>query len=97
MEVNKQQLTEIIILSTQKVISETNAADPATVIFNTPLYGKGGVLDSLGLVQLIADVEEEIYQQTGNQITIADEKAMSMRISPFRSVSSLSDYIYSIL
>lgn len=89
----KEQILELVIKSVKKIVSEAGTVSVQDITFNTPLYGRNGVLDSLGLVQLIADLEEEIYQATSKQITIADESAMSMKISPFRSVSSLADYV----
>jgi D-alanine--poly(phosphoribitol) ligase subunit 2 len=60
---------------------------------NTPLFGENGVLDSLGLVNLIVCAELKIQEQFDVAITIADEKAMSMKNSPFRTIESLSNYI----
>jgi acyl carrier protein len=64
---------------------------------NTRLYGLNGVLDSLTLVTLITDLEEKIFDEFGNDVTLADEKAMSQRHSPFRSVQSLTNYIVKLL
>ena len=59
----------------------------------TELYGKGGVLDSLGLVGLLASIEERVDDIYDVTITIADERALSKKHSPFRTVGSLVDYI----
>ena len=61
------------------------------------LFWKDGILDSLELVKLISDLEENIYRKFGKQITLADEKTMSQRISPFRTVKSLVNYIDKLL
>jgi len=63
----------------------------------TKLYGIDGVLDSLALVTLITDLEEKISDEFDKDITLADEKAMSQRNSPFRSVESLTNYISKLL
>jgi acyl carrier protein len=65
--------------------------------FDTVLFWKDGNLDSLELVKLISDLEERVYLKFGKQITLADEKAMSQRISPFRTVKTLVDYIHKLL
>ena len=96
-KINTEKLLELVIRSAQNVVSYTNTADPSKINKLTHLYGVHGVLDSLGLVQLIAEVEDEIYESTGINITIADERAMSLKFSPFRSVSSLADYILVLL
>ena len=64
---------------------------------NTSLYGADGHLDSLSLVRLTADLEEEISEGFNKEIFIADERALSQRFSPFRTVATLSDYILKLL
>jgi len=57
------------------------------------LFGKEGALDSLGVVNLIVAVEEAIEDEMDVMITLADERAMSQKRSPFRSIETLVDYI----
>jgi acyl carrier protein len=59
----------------------------------THLFGETAALDSIGLVTLIADLEEDIRVATGKTVTLADEKAMSRLTSPFRRVDLLTEYI----
>jgi len=63
----------------------------------TRLFGSQGVLDSMGLTTVIVDVEQEINDRFGLAITLADERAMSQKSSPFRSVQSLADYILTLV
>jgi acyl carrier protein len=63
----------------------------------TVLFGQFGQLDSLGLVNLIVAIEEKLEEECNVSITLADEKAMSQRNSPFRTVASLIDYIAMLL
>lgn len=64
---------------------------------DTVLFGRSGKLDSLGLVNLIVSVEERVEEEFGIVITIADERAMSQRNSPFKSVGTFADYISLLL
>ena len=61
------------------------------------LFGSGGNLDSLGLVSLLVIIEQNIEEEFDTNITIADERAMSQKNSPFRTVSALIDYIELLL
>ena len=61
------------------------------------LFGDGGVLDSLGLVNLITLIEEHVEDEYDLTITLADEKAMSRKTSPFRTVGSLIEYVSELL
>jgi acyl carrier protein len=59
----------------------------------TRLLGPQSVLDSMRLVSLILTTEGEIEDAFGVALTLADERALSMNASPFRSIQSLADYI----
>ena len=66
--------------------------DPKAVLF-----GKSGVLDSIGLVNLIVAVEQNIADEFDVDVSIADEKAMSQNSSPFKTIDTLTGYIMTIL
>lgn len=61
------------------------------------LFGANSHLDSLELVNLILDVEDQVGATFSTPIMLMDERAMSQERSPFRSVSTLSDYIVQLL
>lgn len=66
----------------------TFAPQPTTVLF-----GNDSALDSLAFVSFIVVVEEKIREVTSKPVTLVDEKAMSQRNSPFRTVESLAAYV----
>lgn len=58
----------------------------------TSLFGRDGLLDSLGLVTLVVAVEQAVEDRFGVSISLADERAMSQTRSPFRTIGSLAEY-----
>ena len=90
-------IKEIIVQSIFKAIGEINEQLPPEQQLkkssNTILYGKKGELDSLGLVNLLVVIEQNIEDELDVIITIADERAMSQEQSPFKTVESLVNYI----
>jgi acyl carrier protein len=64
---------------------------------DTLLFGDAGLLDSVGLVSLIVAIEQEIENDLGVSIVLADERAMSQKHSPFRSIGALADYAATLL
>jgi acyl carrier protein len=58
----------------------------------TPLFGRDGILDSMGLVTLVVALEQAIEEQFGVSVSLADERALSERKSPFRTVGALAEY-----
>ena len=57
----------------------------------TLLFGRN--FDSMGIVLLTVEIEEQIFDKLGTAIVLADERAMSQKTSPFRSVRTLVTYI----
>jgi acyl carrier protein len=91
-------IIEELIYPVLDEIKET-LEDPGRLIKapDTPLFGSNAVLDSLGLVNLIVVLEERIEDHYGVSVTLANEKAMSRTSSPFRSVSTLAEYINELI
>ena len=94
-------MQKIILDTIIKSIKEINQSlDKEIVVSNNSdahLYGGKGQLDSLGLVNLLVAVEQNIEDEFDTSIVLADERAMSQKHSPFKTVGSLADYIEIIL
>ena len=64
---------------------------------DTVLLGEQSKIDSMGLVILIALVEENIKEKLGVDLVLADDRAFSRNNSPFRSVGTLEEYVLECL
>ena len=64
---------------------------------NPAIFGGSGPLDSLGLVNLLADLEYRVAEEFGREIVLASDRAMSRVRSPFRDESALTDYVLELL
>ena len=92
--------TQVVALLTdglRALISDQGLPVPAELGEATCLIGEQAVLSSLGLVSLVVELEQTIEEQYGVALTLADERALSQRHSPFRSVGSLADYVCTLL
>lgn len=87
----KSEICEIII-ATIKEYCETNDVVYDDLDKDTPLIGSGRLLDSMGLVNILVDIETA-FLDVDVEISLTSEVAMSGRISPFRSVGSLCNFI----
>ena len=84
---------QIVIASLQEVFEQSGITPPENITEDTVLVGNEPVLDSLGVVQLIVEVEQRVEQIHGISVTLANDKAMSQKNSPFRTVGVLSDHV----
>ena len=64
---------------------------------NPLIFGAGAPLDSLGLVNFLADLEYRLSAEFGREIVLASERAMSRTRSPFRDVAALTEYVLELL
>ena len=90
----RERIEEVVItaftdyLETQDFEGEVNS--------DTILLGSESELDSIGLVNVVIDIES-YFQDQGYSISLTSERAMSRNSSPFQTVSALTDFILELI
>jgi len=90
--IDRAAAVDIVKRSLRELIEQLGDAPP-DITEDTVIVGKDAVVDSLGVVSLVVEVEQRLEAEYDLAVTLASEKAMSQRSSPFRSVGVLADYI----
>ncbi len=93
---------EEVLMLVYEALDEVNATvlAPDRELVKSPetlLFGEGSQIDSLALVGLIVCIEQRAGEQFGAVITVVNEKAMSLRNSPFRTVGTLAEYVTELI
>lgn len=91
--VERSQAVSIIYDALKEVLDQAGATPPAQLTEDTVIVGKDAVLDSLGVVSLIVEVEQALDAKHNVAVTLASDKAMSAKNSPFRTVGVLADHV----
>lgn len=91
--IERADAVAIVVASLNEVFAQEGTSPPGTITDETVLVGTDAVLDSMGVVQLVVEVEQRVEQAHGISITLANDKAMSQRSSPFRTVGVLADHV----
>jgi acyl carrier protein len=86
------EIREIVLTSVRTTAAEQDVALPTELADDMVLFGDGGLLDSLALVSLVIAVEQGLEDRFGLSVPLADEKALSQRRSPYRTLASLIEY-----
>lgn len=99
LSIDRQDILDIVTTGVKNSLEVVDdpAIAPDAVDETTRLVGHAAVLDSMGLVSLLLDIEQEVNNQFDTLIIIADERAMSQKQSPFRSVGTLTDYVVQLV
>jgi acyl carrier protein len=92
-ELSREVAVETILSALQDLMEANAAGDLPGLDETTRLIGRSAVLDSMGLVTLIVEVEQRLEADFDLVVVLADDRAMSQTRSPFLSVGSLADYV----
>ena len=90
--ITDEAIQEAVLQAMRSANLARDAATQLLVSLDAPLFGPDSSLDSLGLVALLLDIEEAL-QALGCDVVLSDERAMSQKRSPFRTVQSMVAYI----
>jgi hypothetical protein len=97
MAINREQVLQLILETLHELGEDLNLPELLEANENTRLFGARSVLDSMNLVNFIAEVEERVSEDFNVDILLANQNAMSMTHSPFRKVASCADYTLSLI
>lgn len=89
-KMERNNIVEILIRIIDEYFESQDIKENASE--ETVLFGKNSVLDSMGLVGVIIDIESKFLDED-IEISLTSEKAMSRRQSPFRTISTLAEFI----
>lgn len=86
-----------IVYGALKEVMEQSGVTAGALTEDTVIVGKDAVLDSLGVVSLIVEVEQALEQKHNVSVTLASDKAMSAKNSPFRTVGVLAEHVLEVI
>ena len=94
---NKDKVIEIIVGTIKEYNNGLSKDMQISSDLGSSIYGGSSNLDSMGLVSFIVGLEQSIEDKFDQSISLADEKAMSQKTSPYQNINSLADYILKLL
>jgi acyl carrier protein len=95
--IQRQTFVDLIIAALKEINPPALAASGMEPTVDTRLFGAQGMFDSIGLVSLIVEIEQAVSELTGKAVTLADDRAMSQKHSPFRNIGTLADYALALV
>lgn len=87
---DKKRIEEIVLGTIKDYCDRSGITEELNM--DTHLIGRTRIMDSMGLVNTIVDIETAFLDEDV-EISLTSETAMSLRLSPFRTIGSLCDYI----
>lgn len=94
---NRDEVLSVIAETVQEYNETLEPKAQLQFSVETALIGEGAVLDSLELVRFVVELETKIEERFGVSAVLSDDRAMSQRNSPFRTIGTLADYLVQVL
>ena len=94
---DSDRIQDILYAAVDEINRELPPEQQLERSLDTVLFGAQGRLDSLALVTFVLSVEEKVRDAFDLPVSLSDDRAMSQRNSPFRSLRTLHAYITSLL
>jgi acyl carrier protein len=91
--IDRKDAYKIVNESLQEVFIQAGNPVPDNITEDSVLVGSEAILDSLGVVSLIVEIEQRLESLHGISVILANDKAMSQRNSPFRTVGVLTVHV----
>jgi acyl carrier protein len=93
----KEEIVDCIYAAVDESNLEREGEEPMAKSPDTPIHGSGSTLDSLGLINFVVAVEENVEREFGVSIMLADDRALAQEPSPFDSIGALAAYVELLL
>jgi len=94
---NKEKIMESIIEAIDELNEQLPEESRLQKSIDTPLFGQGSMLDSLGLVSLVTTLEQKIEKNLGKNTTLLEDIVGLDDDNPFRTINALADYVTLVL
>ena len=96
-KINSAEIQNMILNCLRNLNEESDEEDRFEIREDMKLIGSDSDVDSMALVTLIMDIETAVLDEHGEDISMVTEEAMSRSRSPFRSVTTLTEYVGDLL
>lgn len=90
-------ILDCIYAAVDEANGERDGKPPIAKTPETSIHGDASGLDSLGLINFVVAVEENVERSFGRPIMLADDRALSRDPSPFDSIAELGAYVEELL
>ena len=85
-----ERLLDIIYSGIERLNADRGPEDQIPYDMSTELFGENSLVDSLGLISIISDVEVGLSEE-GHNLSLTDDDAVAT--VPWETVGSLRDYL----
>lgn len=87
-----QEVENVVVEVVRDICNERGIESP-TLDCDTILIGSEALVDSVGLVTIVMEIEERLSEDFAVEVSLTSDKAMSRERSPLRTIGSIRDYV----
>jgi acyl carrier protein len=92
-----EKVARCIYAAVDEANLDRDGKPPLERSLDTPIHGSESGLDSLGLINFIVAVEENLEREFDVVLVLGDDRALEHDPSPFTSIAALAAYVETLL
>ncbi|MES2330080.1 MAG: hypothetical protein V4539_10795 [Bacteroidota bacterium] len=89
----REEINQVVAETFKQVITDNEKSFDGELTPDVAIMGLDSPFDSVDLVTFIVALEQTLEDDWNVSVILADDRAMSQSVSPFKTVGSISDYI----
>lgn len=89
----REEIDQVVLSTFKQVAKDNEKSFDCEPTNDTAIMGPDSPFDSVDLVTFIVALEQTLEDDWNTSIILADDRAMSQEVSPFKTIGSISDYI----
>jgi acyl carrier protein len=89
----REEINQVVVNTFKQVAKDNDKSLDGEPTADTAIMGPDSAFDSVDLVTFIVALEQALEDDWNVSIILADDRAMSQSVSPFKTIGSISDYI----
>jgi hypothetical protein len=94
---DKSQVIQLVYNAVDEVNQQLRKSRRLAKSPDVVISGSGSALDSLGLVNLVFAVEQQVEQQFQVALVLAEASTPNPEADPFRTLGSLAEHVHLLL
>lgn len=90
---NRNDVLQLLYACLTEVNEQRPVGSRLSLSEKTSLFGRSGGLDSLGYINLVAEIEQKIEERYQLQVVLPNSDTFEASCDPWRDIGSLADYL----
>ena len=93
----QEKIKKIVMAAIEEMNDDMEAGEKISYASDSILFGKGAGVDSFSFVNLISNIEDQIYEVFDKEVYLVTPSVYEKDYNPFETIGDLEKYIEEVI